>query len=146
MPEGLFLKPLCGLYCDDIWQILIWERARTRRKLRAYSEWTLVTSKTSLKRCYVWQNSCQSQSDILRYFNMSVLQFKWNCGRFSIHVHSRSSSSSWPSVGFENKSQLLLLAFVSNERMPLDTARQGPFEPFWFTWFTQWEKCILFSS
>lgn len=97
--------------------------------------------------CYEWQNSCQSQSDILCYFNIRVFSNSNEAVAALPQLHLRSSFYLLGlSVGFENNLQLLFLAFVSVQRMPIDTSRPRPFEPFWYTWFSQWEKCKLFSA
>lgn len=84
MPEGVFPKPLCGLYCEDIWQIFILERASTRCftrwKWKAYSEWTLVISGPHWRGAVFDQTlvkvkvktSSPAFGDILCYFNMEA--------------------------------------------------------------------------
>lgn len=57
-----------------------------------------------------------------------LLQLQRNCGRCSVHVRFFLFLFSF--FALESNSQLLLLAFVSPERMPVGTSRQGPFELF----------------
>lgn len=97
MPEGVFPKPLCGLYCEDIWQIFILERASTRCftrwKWKAYSEWTLVISGPHWRGAVFDQTlvkvkvktSFPAFGDILCYFNMEV---------FSSSIETVAASSS----------------------------------------------------